>query len=78
LRDVDHLGFSRDNANVRLLLHDFLLWSIDKGACRSGLRPELLKGIHNVSRLIEEGLAELRGPFEILIHPFHNVRIANE
>ena len=78
MRDVDHLGFSRHNANVRLVLYDLLLWSIDKVACRSGLRPEFLNGIHNVSRLIEKGLAELRGPFEVLIHPFHNVRITNE
>ena len=39
---------------------------------------KLLDGIHHVRRLIKKGFAELRGPFEILIHPFHYIRIANE
>ena len=76
--NIDDFGFGRHNANISLLFDHLLLWGIDEGACRSGLRPELLDDIHNVSRLIEEGLAELRGPFEVLIHPFHNVRVANE
>jgi hypothetical protein len=78
LWNINDFGFGRDNANISLFFDHLLLWGIDKGACRSSLRAELLDGIHDVRRLIEEGLAELRGPFEVLIHPFHNIRIANE
>ena len=77
-RHIDQFGFCRHDANAVFFLHDPLLWSIDKVARGYCLGSELLNGIHHVSRLVKKGLADLRRPLKILIHPFYDVRITEE
>jgi hypothetical protein len=42
------------------------------------LYPKSLNSVHHISGLIEEGFAKLGRPLEVLIHPFHNVRVTDE
>ena len=77
-RHIDHLGFCWHNANAAFFLYDPLLLTIGEVARGYCLRPELLNGIHHISRLVKKGLADLCRPLKVLIHPFYDVRITDE
>jgi hypothetical protein len=78
LRNIDHVGFSRHDADVAFLLDDALLRGIDQRARRSRLCAQRLDRIHDVGRLIQKDLSELSRPLQILIHPFDNLGVPGQ
>jgi hypothetical protein len=78
LRHIDHVGFGRNHTNVALLLDDPLLRSIDQSPRCSRLGAQRLNRIHNVGRLIQEGLSKLSRPLQVLVHPLDDLRIASQ
>lgn len=78
LRNIDHLGLGRHDADVAFLLDDALLRGIDQRARRSCLCAERLDRIHDVGRLIQKDLSELSRPLQILIHPLDNLGVAGQ
>ena len=78
LRHIDHVGFSRHDANIALLFDDSLLRRIDQGACCSRLNAQPLNRVHNVSRMIQENLSNLGRPLQVLVHPLDDLGIAGQ
>ena len=87
-RDVDDLGIvARDVYDFRLsgldednfpVGYDFLFRCVDERTGGAGAVAKALDGLHDLSRLGEEGFAELLGPSEVFVEPSDDVRISRE
>src|ERR1043166_4549069 len=73
-RDVDHLRTRRNDFDDSAVVHDGLLWRRLQVAKSQRLVAQTLDGIHHILLLIDEGLADLRGPREVVIHELQNRR----
>jgi hypothetical protein len=62
--DLRHIGLLHDNVRDR---NDLLVGSF-KGAYLLSLGSEVLDGVHHFFRLINESLAEIQGPSQVLVH----------
>ena len=66
---VHDLGVGRQDLDLRVVDNDGLLRAALEVAEIVGFAAEALHAVHHVVRLVDEGLADLRGPLEVFIHP---------
>ena len=76
LRNVEIFGLGRNNADERLFLNDDLLRGVHQVSRRLSLGAKLLDGIHHIGWLNEKCLAQTGRPFEVLVHPGDDFRVA--
>lgn len=77
-RHINAIWIGRQDFDIAVIIDDLLLRGGLQVAQVIGGHAEALDGIHDVLLLILEGLAKLRGPIQVIVHPFQNIRIMRE
>ena len=78
LRNEDHLGIRRHDADGVLLLDHFLLRGVREIAGGLGLFAQCLNRAHHIGGLLDKRLSDRGCPIEILVHPCEHVGISGE
>lgn len=68
--DIEIASAGRENLDITIVVNDLDLRSGLEIAQVISLEAQALDGIHDALLLAGKGLAELRGPIEVIIHPF--------
>src|SRR5262249_56202434 len=72
LRHVDRLAVGGLNDDIVVRNRDCLLRSALQIAQRVGLGAQMLDRRHDVRLLVDEGIAQLGGPIQVLVHVFQH------